>query len=199
MPVLEPATDLARSPVSDAEALQELAPLVARHPEATERALELGRRSISPDGDRAYRLIRAVVEGGPVRPVDPAKAPMIREFERWAELPVGDAFRQLTDLVPDLAGVGAEAEEWQRMHPNAEAEQHFRIQMRLGRTVGRLFENARDSEELVIRCDLARIIALEYLEVALGDRRRGDASTSVSQMMATPYTGTITFGRPPAD
>jgi hypothetical protein len=194
---LDPAIDLARSEIADAEALQKLAPLVARHPETAERALEVGKRSVAPDTDRAYRLISAVVEGGPVKPVDPAKAPMIREFERWVELPVGTAFRQLSDLGPDLQPIGAEAEEWHRKHPDADIEQRVRIHRRLGRAVGRLFEDARDSEHVVIRCGLARTIALQYVGVALGNHVRGDERTPVAQIMATPYRVTITFGRPP--
>jgi hypothetical protein len=195
LPVLEPATDLARSPVSDADALRKLAPLVAANREAAELARQVTERSIDPADDRAYRLINAALEGGPVKPVDPAKAAFVSEFRRWIELSVGEAFRRLAELEPAVAPIGAEAAAWAEAHPDADFDQRLDIHLRLTRDAARLFPDWRKSEELVIGSGLARTIALQYVEVALGDHERGDLATPLGEISVTPSRGTISFGR----
>ena len=198
MPVLKPATDIARSPLSDEDALRELTPLVAGNRPAAEHARRLTKRSIDPAHDRVYRLISAAVEGGPVKPVDAAKAPMVSEFRRWTELPLGEAFRQLAEREPEVAPIGAEAAAWGAAHPAADFDQRWRVHRRLMRDAARLFPEWRESQELVIGCGLARTIALEYIGVALGDHERGDLATPLGQIMLTPYRGTFSFGRLPS-
>jgi hypothetical protein len=198
MPVLKPAADIARSHMSDQDALREVASLVAGNREAAELAHQVTERSIDPANDRAYRLISAALEGGPVRPVDPAKAPMVSEFRRWTELPLGEAFRQLSEREPEVAPIGAQAAAWGETNATADFDQRTRIERRLMRDAARLFPDWRESDELVIRSGLARTIALEYIEVALGDHARGDLATPLGEIMVTPYRVTISFGRPPS-
>ena len=190
------AMEIARSGVPDAEAVEQVAALVAEDPKAAERALETTSRSVTADGDRMHRLLRAVIEGGPVAPVDPDKAPQIAEMERWRQLPLREAFRQLTDYVPELGPIGAEAEAWAAAHPDAGVTEQHRPFARLTRRVDELLEYPRESSpEPVIRSGLARSIAVEYVLVALGDRRRGDPDTTYAEISQKPFTVTISFGR----
>lgn len=117
-------------------------------------------------------------------------------MERWRRLPLGDAFRELSNLVPDLKAIGAEADAWAAAHPEAGATDNLRPFMRLTKRVDELLEYPRESSpELVIRSGLARSIAVEYLLVALGDRGRGDIDTPFAEISQKPFSGTIHIGR----
>jgi hypothetical protein len=183
--------------VSDEDAKRELAPAVEMNRSAARVAMTRTERSINPVADRAYRLIRAAVDDAPVPPVDPAKEPKVREIERWSQMPLRDVFQSLEPIVPGLGALGAQAEAWGAAHPSASQEQRLLQSLRISRKARRLLAKARNRDEVVLQCDLARRIALEYVAIALGDPSRGDASRSFAEIEATPITTTITWGRPP--
>lgn len=196
-PVLVPAVRLARSDASDEDARQQLVPLVRRHPDAAQEVIERGRRSPDPVVDRASRLVRAARDGTLVPPVDPAKEAQLREFRSWSDVPLREAFARLEVIAPRLTALRAEAEAWHAAHPAADIEQRTFPWLRMTREVRRVLTQVPDQEQLVLRSDLAWRIALEYLEIALGDLRRGDASRSHAEIAATPNLVTFTIGRPP--
>jgi hypothetical protein len=199
LPVLDPAQKLVRSDRSEEDARRELVAVVQANPAAARIAMNLTERSIDPVTDRAYRLIRAAVDQAPVQPVDPAKEADLREYEHWSTIPIGDAFRDLEALVPGLAALGAKAEAWAAAHPSPEPEQEALQSLTTASKVGRLLSKAPGRDELVVRSDLARRIALTYLQIARGDDSRGDASRAYAEIAATPITVSVTgpLRRPP--
>src|SRR4051812_34079889 len=97
-------------------------PIVRMNRDAAAAAIKRTERSVDRVGDRASRLIRAALDDAPVQPVDPAKAPLLQEFERWSQVPIREAFGRLDALAPGLAALGVEAEAWAAAHPGASEE-----------------------------------------------------------------------------
>lgn len=52
--------------------------------------------------DRAFRLLAAIADGGPVRPIDPALADLFTQERELGQMPLADAFARLAELEPRL-------------------------------------------------------------------------------------------------
>lgn len=97
------ARDLAFSRLPDEEACLRLRQLVGDDPEAVRRAAKRAEIKRSDYiSDRTFRLLSAVAENKPVRPIDPALAGLFGEEEAIGRLPLQQAFDYLAELEPAL-------------------------------------------------------------------------------------------------
>jgi hypothetical protein len=109
------AAHIARSPVSDGQAREALAARVVsidggqRNEQAASHAV--ASLSLRDDflEDRAYRLLTAVLEDRPVRPMDPAVAEIFARQERWCRLPLREAFADVANVDQQIEVIVSEA------------------------------------------------------------------------------------------
>jgi hypothetical protein len=105
------AEDAARAPVADDQARDALAARVAtldgaaRDEQVT--ALAVASLSVRDDylTDRAYRLLTAVLDGRPVRPIDPAAAEAFIRQQRWCRLSLREAFADVVSVDPQVQAI----------------------------------------------------------------------------------------------
>lgn len=191
LPVYEPARKLACSDLSDEEAKAELHDAVRRNHAAAQSALLLytGRPDTGYVNDRVHRLVAAAVADRPVQPMDPRRAPELEQQAVLGRLPIGEAFERLEASVPELSQLRAAAEAWRRAHPGAaDIVEWYGEFRKLAPRVDALVGPAAAGGDALSRSGVARGIVLGYLEMLLGDRRRGDPATPYFRYMLTPVT-----------
>jgi hypothetical protein len=106
VPIRAAALRQAASAAEDDVAAAALSGEVEDRGSAAQRAIEdLGHPRDNFLYDRAYRLLTAVVHGGPVRRIDPAMANLFAAEEQLGRLPLQEAFASLTRTEPRLAEV----------------------------------------------------------------------------------------------
>jgi hypothetical protein len=97
------ARDLAFSRLSDEEACLQLRQLAGHDLEAVRRAAKRAEIKRSDYiSDRTFRLLSAVADNKPVRPIEPALAGLFGEEEAIGRLPLQRAFDYLAELEPAL-------------------------------------------------------------------------------------------------
>jgi hypothetical protein len=107
--LLTHARMLAGEDREDAEAVSELVKLADGNQRALQVAAlgarEKGEHRESSWADRSHRLLRAAIAGGVVAPLSDSERARLALLDDFAELPVSDQWRRLTELEPDLAGL----------------------------------------------------------------------------------------------
>jgi hypothetical protein len=105
------ARDLAYSSMPDEQVQAELRSRLGTDDIALADAIEFSAHRRSDFiSDRGFRLLSAVAEDAPVRPIDPALVDLFNQEEEIGRLPLGEAFQRLAQLEPGLKGVAAQAE-----------------------------------------------------------------------------------------
>jgi hypothetical protein len=191
--ILDPALELARSGLSDDEALERLMPAVRAEPRGARLAVRWIERSVERVHNRAYRLIKAAMSGEPVEQPTPELVARMDELDRWLLVPIDDAFGRLEEIVPGLVALRREAEQWREANPGASGSDRAMKSLRLSWKVGALLRFPAKDAALVVRCGAARGIVYEYLSIALGDTERGTMSSSYEEIAAEPFRGRLTW------
>ena len=128
--------------------------------------------------DRAYRLLTAAVDGGPVRPIDPTIGDLFLAEERLGRLPLRDAFAYLAQTEPRLLDVEREISE-RRSEFLMDSSQDEMIRVVLNRIERLVGFSARDNGWLM-RSDLTQAVVFRYL-LAVAGARNEDAMLSLFQ------------------
>jgi hypothetical protein len=159
------------SSLSDAEAREQLRELVAETKRGGRGALRtLKTCRAEYHGDRAHRLLSAVLEDRPVEPAPADKALLFGREERLGHLPLRDAFAVLKDLEPRLASLEQDGQSIGRS-PKEGVTPDGQL---LNGLVGPL--SAHPDE--LMRTQLALSIAAQYIAIISGSEQLGDGGTS---------------------
>jgi hypothetical protein len=165
------ASRLATSDLGDEELKVMLIDVVGRDVHELERALsELSQRTPNYAYDRAARLLRAVLEDGPVAPVDEAWADLF-EWERALDhRPLVDAYAELCTLEPRLNDLAFRARAWRT---SAEAGRFLTVRRiravnRVSKAVDRLVGPDRATDDPRLRSPVARKVPSNHLWELIG-------------------------------
>jgi hypothetical protein len=183
--VYRAATRAAESSLGDEEARKELEAAVAEHPRGVEGNVLLRGRRDDYVEDRAFRLLSAVVDGGPVEPVPLQSADLFERERELGQLPLRDAFARLKELYPKLTEIEDDVVSGRLVPRPDRGFSPFDIP--LGRTFGHA--------DPLLRSDLALNVAVAYLESVAGVQ--GSVALDAPLFSAERRKGVITggFGR----
>jgi hypothetical protein len=179
------AMDGARSDETDTEAVAQLSSLLA---EASKLDIDaalarLGRegRPISYVQDRALRLLQAASNGDQVLPMPAEYAKQFSRERELGHLPMGQAYEDLSRLVPGLTDLENRVKSWEKPDLNSAPGQLFYIarQKDIRNETAKLLGPTRGGSDAVLRSNTALSIAQRYLYSLLGNTELGDASTSL--------------------
>ncbi len=179
------AMDGARSGETDAEAVARLSSSLAgvAKPDIDAALARLGRedRPISYLRDRALRLLQAALNGDQVLPMPAEYAQQFTRERELGYLPMGQAYEELSRLVPGLTDLERRVKSWEKPNSNSAPGQLFYIarQKDIRNETARLVGPAVGGSDPVLRSNTAANIAQRYLYSLLGDTELGDASTSL--------------------
>lgn len=163
------------SRVSEDEAVEQLRPLVDRESMAARATLSYVAevRAASPEyiTDRAYRIITAAIENRSPAPVRPEDAEIFERQRGLGWQPLEDAFEQLAISVPELREIARDAS--RRVGKDKGKEQRGNI-ADLQRRVRRLVGPRSGHSDPLVRSDLARSIAIRYVNAVAGGPHAAD-------------------------
>jgi hypothetical protein len=121
--------------------------------------------------DRAYRLLTAVVDGGPVRPIDPAMADLFAAEEELGRLPLQESFASLAQTEPRLAEV--EREFGARRSEFAEENSRKKVIEAIGNRTESLVGFGARKQRWLLRSDITDAVVFRYL-LAVAMEREDD-------------------------
>jgi len=135
-------------------------------------------------GDRAYRIIRAAATGAPVEPVEPTRVALFGRLQEMGDMPIGKAYAELVQLVPELAGVVDAAEplpggapEGQREEAAAEMQRLRWGQRQRQRIASLVGPDAAPPDPLVKTLAMAHLV-VSYMHIVAGDDSLGTVDAS---------------------
>jgi hypothetical protein len=193
------AMEGARSNETDMEAVARLSSLLAAasKPDIDATLARLGREDtpISYLRDRALRLLQAASSGDQVLPMPAEYAQQFTRERELGHLPMGQAYEELSRLVPGLTDLERRVKSWEKPDLNSAPGQLFRIarQKDIRNEAARLLGPATGGSDPVLRSNTAASIAQRYLYALLGSTELGDATTSLFSaptVMRSKFGGT---------
>jgi hypothetical protein len=173
-PYWKAAREVAYSSLSDEQALEELRSVIGSDERALAGAIEsLADRRSDFLADRQFRLLTAIAENAPVRPIDPALAVLFKQEEELGRLPLAQAFQRLTELEPGLGtldNAGSELPDARGKAPeNAPAGTS-------SEEIKRLVGIRARSGNALLMSDISASIVKQYVAIRSG-RTRADLDT----------------------
>lgn len=120
--------------------------------------------------DREFRLLAAIADGGPVRPIDPALADLFEQERELGQMPLADAYAHLAELKPRLLTLENEPVP-PRPPDNADSDARKRAWKARGAYEDRLEHLvgiAANKNVPILRSDIAAGIVMQYLDVKAG-------------------------------
>jgi hypothetical protein len=177
--MVEASLSMARSELSDKEAVVQLRKAMESNKSVEERAVErLGRRRDTYVGDRAFRLADAAARDVEVQPLAAGRRELFNKERELGSMGLEDAFEWLVRIVPELDGLRRSVRE---------AAPGEWLTPRLHEARELLGPDSHSMDELA-RTRLASLVAMNYLTVLSGDKRRGDMHTPYFVIAAQPRT-----------
>lgn len=166
--MVEASISVARSDLSDQEAVARLRNLMESNKAVGERAIErLGRQRDTYVRDRAFRLAEAAARDVEVQALAADQRELFDKERELGSMALEDAFEWLVSIVPEL-------DELRRSVREAAPGEWLSPRLHEAREL--LGPDSQSLDQLV-RTRLASIIAMNYLSVLSGDERRGDMNT----------------------
>ncbi len=167
--VARAALRAAYSNVSDEQAAWQLRDIVASNTASLRAALRLFAEPRDRfDMDRAYRLLDAAMNGGPVQPIPEERRELFQREESLGRMPLADAFTFLADHEPRLRECATASE----ANLGASQSHERRRKMTVWEVLG-----VDGHGDPLCKTELARSIAVQYLGIVDGSRS-GDSSLS---------------------
>jgi hypothetical protein len=162
----------------DAAAVAELRSVVSAEPGGARALLErLADARESAQTDRIYRLVRAALDDTPVAPVSPEDAALFARLDELAQMPIGDAFRQLAEREPGLDRLAATINPYPTAAP-VDGDKALGWWIKQSRRAAKLAGPRAGHADAVLRTHRMHQLVTAYLRIVAGDTSCGDATTS---------------------
>jgi hypothetical protein len=162
--MIEASLGLARSELTDEEAVDRLRGERNEEDVVSESLERLRRQRDNYLGDRAFRLLEAAGRGSIVQPPPADLQKLFEEERELGRIPLRDAFDRLTRIVPGLDDLRRTVRD-----PGANAGR-VPFSFRAAELVG----PESSSQDELARSRLALLVSLAYLTTVSGDRQRAD-------------------------
>ena len=165
------ALRLSTSDLSDDALKRMLVESFGRDPEQLETALnKLSVRTPNYAYDRAGRILRAMLDDGPVAPVDEEHAELF-EWERTLDhMPLAEAYAELSALEPRLTGLPEQARAWGIKADKSRLAAVHRIRgvNRMSDAVDRLVGPGSAADDPRLRSSVSVKVATNHLVALVG-------------------------------